>query len=126
MSMRTHSYIRDLLATVGLGLLIGGLPASGQGGKYNDGAQVRTPNWTASPIFKGKQGPQRTEIDFDPASRIVTIKFLVQDPNHNFIPNIRPNNFVLYEDGVRQPIDSVEVEHAPVSIGLLVESGGRS
>jgi len=57
---------------------------------------------------------------------MVTIKLLVQDPNHNFIPNIRPNNFVVYEDGVRQTIDSVEVEHAPVSIGLLVESGGRS
>jgi len=53
----------------------------------------------ARPLFYGKQGKQKTEIHFDPASRMITIKLLVQDPNGYFIPNIRRDNFVVYENG---------------------------
>ena len=87
--------------------------------------EVRIPNRAATSLFKGEQGKQRTEIHFDPATGMVTIKLLVQDPNGYFIPNIRRDNFVVYENGVRQQIATVEVEHAPVSLGLLMECGGR-
>jgi VWFA-related protein len=50
---------------------------------------------------------------------------LVQDPNGYFIPNIRRENFAVYENGVRQNADSVKIEHASVSLGLLLEYGGR-
>jgi VWFA-related protein len=56
---------------------------------------------------------------------MVTLKLLVQDPNGYFIPNIRRNNFVVYENGVRQQDVSVDIEHAPVSLALLMEYGGR-
>ena len=78
------------------------------------------------PQFKGKQGNQKTEIHFDPATRTMTIKLLVQDPNGYFIPNIRRENFVVDQNGVRQQNATVEIEHAPVSLGLLMEFGGRS
>jgi len=55
----------------------------------------------------------------------VTIKLQVEDPNGYFLPNIRRENFVVYEDGVRQENVTVEVEHSPVSVVLLMESGGR-
>lgn len=67
------------------------------------GGQIRIPNRAATPLFQSKQGQQKTEIHFDPATRTVTLKLLVQDPNGYFIPNIRPENFVVYENGVRQP-----------------------
>ena len=89
------------------------------------GGEVHIPNRAATSLFKGEQGKQRTEIHFDPATGMVTIKLLVQDPNGYFIPNIRRDNFVVYENGVRQQIATVEVEHAPVSLGLLMECGGR-
>jgi VWFA-related protein len=57
---------------------------------------------------------------------MVTMKLLVQDPNSYFIPNIRRENFVVYENGVRQQIAAVDIEHAPVSLGLLMEFGGRT
>jgi VWFA-related protein len=88
--------------------------------------QIRVPDRAASPLFKGPQGKQKTEINFDPASRMVTLKLLVQDPNGNFIPNIRRENFAVYENEVRQQIDSVEIEHPPVSVGILMEFGGRA
>jgi Ca-activated chloride channel family protein len=90
------------------------------------GGQVQVPTRPASPPFKGSQGKQRTEIHFDPATRTVTLKLLVQDQNGYFIPNIRRENFVVYENGVRQQNAKVEMEHAPASLGLLMEFGGRS
>jgi hypothetical protein len=45
------------------------------------GGQIQVPSRPTEPQFKGKQGNQKTEIHFDPATRTVTIKLLVQDPN---------------------------------------------
>ena len=87
--------------------------------------QIGIPNRAPAPLFKGEQGKQRTEIHFDRATGIVTIKLLVQDPNGYFIPNIRRENFVVYENGVRQTNATVEIEHAPVSLGVLLEYGGH-
>jgi hypothetical protein len=87
--------------------------------------QVKIPARDSAPLFKGKQGKQKTEIHFDPSTNTVTLKLLVQDPNGYFIPNIRRDNFVVYENGVRQQNVIVEVEHADVSLGFLGEFGGR-
>lgn len=88
--------------------------------------KVHIPNRAPNPLFNGQQGKQRTEIHFDPETGIVTLKLLVQDPNGYFIPNIRRENFVVYENDVRQQLQNVEVEHPPVSLGLLMEFGGRA
>jgi VWFA-related protein len=96
--------------------------SAGQAG----GDEVRIPSRSSTPLFKGKQERQKTEIQFDPATRTVTIKLLVQDPNGYFIPNLRRENFVVYENGVRQQNVTVDIEHAPVSVALLMEFGGRS
>ena len=87
--------------------------------------QIQIPNRPATPLFQGEQGNQATEIHFDPATAMVTIKMLVQDPNGYFIPNIRRDNFAVYENGVRQHNATVEIEHEPVSLGVLMEWGGR-
>src|SRR5258708_345895 len=75
----------------------------------NQAEQIRVPNRSPNPLFQGKQGKQKTEIHFDPASGMVTMKLLVQDPNGYFIPNIRRENFAVYENGVRQQIDALEI-----------------
>src|SRR3977135_809360 len=89
------------------------------------GGQTRIPNRASAPVFSGKEGKARAEIQFDPATRMVTVKLLVQDANGYFIPNIRRDNFVVYENGVRQQNATVEIEHAPVKIAVLMEFGGR-
>jgi VWFA-related protein len=88
-------------------------------------SQASVPDRPPSPLFRGEQGAQQSEIKFKPATRQVTIKLHVEDPNGYFLPNLHPDNFVVYEDGVRQKNVAVEVEHAPVSIALLMEFGGR-
>jgi len=88
-------------------------------------AQIQIPNRPPRSLFQGEQGSQKTEISFDPATQLVTVKMLVQDPNGYFIPNIRRDNFVVYEDGIRQHNATVEIEHSPVSVAMLLEWGGR-
>ena len=86
---------------------------------------VTVPSRPVTPLYKGEQGQQRSEIEFTPSSRTVTIKFHVEDPNGYFLPNIRRENFAVYEDGIRQKNVSVEIEHSPISVALLMELGGR-
>jgi VWFA-related protein len=91
-----------------------------------EGDEVHIPSRSSTPLFKGKQEREKTEIQFDPATRTVFIRLLVQDPNGYFIPNLRRENFVVYENGVRQQNVTVDIEHATVSVALLMEFGGRS
>lgn len=83
------------------------------------------PSKPTKPLHEGQPGEQGSEIEFTPASRIVTMKLAVEDPNGYFRPNIRRENFAVYEDGVRQKNVTVEVDHSPVSVALLMEFGGR-
>lgn len=99
----------------------GGLPAD----QSKQNSQVTVPVRPSTPLFKGKQGKQASEIKFAPSSRTVTIKLRVEDPSGYFLPNIRRDDFAVYEDGVKQKIVTVEVEHAPVSVALLLELGGH-
>ncbi len=87
--------------------------------------QLQVPNRPAAALFQGQQGQQKTEVYFDPATQLVTAKILVQDPNGYFIPNLRRENFAVYENGVRQHNATVEIEHAPVTLAVLLEWGGR-
>jgi VWFA-related protein len=89
------------------------------------GSQITVPQRPGNPLYRGEQGTQQSEIEFAPSSRMVTVILHVEDPNGYFLPNIRRENFAVYEDGVRQKNVSVEIEHAPVSVALLMELGGR-
>ena len=88
-------------------------------------SQLTVPNRPAAPLYTGEQGAQPSEITFVPLSRTVTAKFHVEDPNGYFLPNLRRENFAVYEDGVRQKNVSVEIEHSPVTVALVLEFGGR-
>lgn len=111
------------LATVPAQVSAPVVPTTGEA--HSAAAKVQVPNRPSSSLFQGTQGRQRTEIHLDPSTGIVTIKMLVQDPNGYFIPNIRRENFAVYENGARQQNTTVEIEHAPVAVGLLLEYGGR-
>ena len=92
---------------------------------WGQGTPLKIPDRAPASLFHGQQGKQRTEIHFDPTTGTVTVKLLVQDPNGYFIPGIRRENFAVYVDGVRQDNVAVDIEHAPATITLLFEHGGR-
>ncbi len=78
-----------------------------------------------APLFKNKQGKQKTSVYYDPATQTVTLKVIVQTSAGYFIPDLHPDNFAVYENGVRQQDVEVHVEHAPLKLGLLLEYGSR-
>ena len=93
--------------------------------KFVQSPEATVPSRPTKPVYEGQPGEQGSEIELTPASRIVTMKLAVEDPNGYFRPNIRRENFAVYEDGVRQKNVTVEVDHSPVSVALLMEFGGR-
>jgi VWFA-related protein len=102
-----------------------GRDAMGQGATSQQEGSVVVPARPVVAPYRGESGPQPSEITFVPLTRKVTMKVHVEDPNGYFIPNIRREHFVVYEDGVRQKNVDVEIERAPVSTVLLLEHGGR-
>jgi VWFA-related protein len=120
-SVAAVGLVSSILLAVSLQIQSGSI----QNAPVSTDAQVRIPVRPQTPLFEGQPGKQRTEIHFDPATGAVTLKLLVQDPNGNFIPNIGRNSFVVYDNGVRQRNISIDIEHAPVTVALLMEWGGR-
>jgi hypothetical protein len=86
--------------------------------------RVRIPDRPAA-LFTGEQGKQRTEVRFDPATGDVTMKLLVQDPAGYLVPNLHRDNCAVFENGVREQNATVEIEHAPITLGIVMEHGGR-
>jgi len=66
-----------------------------------------------------------SEISFDRQTRTVTIAVSVHDPRGDLIPNLRRENFVVYDGGIKQTTARVDVEHSPVTLAVLLEAGGR-
>jgi Ca-activated chloride channel family protein len=88
--------------------------------------QVTTPHRPAKSLFQSEPGkPHALQIAFDPQTQRVTVTLSVEDPDGYFIPNLRPENFAVYEDGILQKGATVDVEHAAVSMSVLLEGGGR-
>jgi VWFA-related protein len=116
--------VTDLAAGLAAFTLLSSL-ALPQGQPSSPSPPIHVPNRPAKPLFAGEQGRQRTEIHYDPQTGLVRVSLVVQDSNGYFIPDIRRANFAVYENGVRQQNATVEIEHAAVCVGILVEYGGH-
>lgn len=52
---------------------------------------------------------------------LVTVPVLVTTKNGQFVPNLKKDNFRVFEDGSQQTIANFKVEEAPITAVLLVE-----
>lgn len=70
----------------------------------------------------GGQDPQayRVSVNVD----LVVLQATVRDTKGRFAPDLREQDFELYEDGVRQSIRLFRHEDIPVSVGLVVDHSG--
>lgn len=46
---------------------------------------------------------------------------VILDKNHQFVPGLKPANFLVLEDGVEQKVDSVRVVQTPITAVMLLE-----
>ena len=57
---------------------------------------------------------------------LVQLSVGVVDKQGNSILNLSPNDFVIYEDGVRRPIVHFEPTEAPFSLVMLLDTSGST
>jgi VWFA-related protein len=51
---------------------------------------------------------------------------VILDKNHEFVPGLKPGNFLVLEDGVEQKVDTVRVTQTPITAVLLLEFAANS
>jgi Ca-activated chloride channel homolog len=68
----------------------------------------------------GTPGEDRIKIDTD----LVNLDVMVIDQHNNPVANLKKEDFSVYEDKVKQAIESVSREEAPVSFGLVIDTSG--
>jgi len=71
--------------------------------------------------FQGSQDPQnpiRLNVD------LVVLHATVQNRDHVLVSGLGKDDFQVYEDGVRQQIDSFSHEDIPVTVGLVIDNSG--
>lgn len=57
---------------------------------------------------------------------LVTVPVLVTTKNGQFIPNLKKENFKVFEDGTQQTISDFKVEEAPITAVMLIEFASTS
>ncbi|HLH42612.1 MAG TPA: VWA domain-containing protein [Bryobacteraceae bacterium] len=128
--MRAKNLLRHSLLVLSIAFRLSAYAqdfSAGADGKASGDNRSMVPvsNRPSTALFQGEQEKRNTEIHFDPDTQTVTLKMAVRAPNGYLIPNIRRDNFEVFENGVRQRNVTVEIEHAPVSLAVLMEWGGR-
>src|SRR3984893_5692051 len=113
--------------TLSMGLAFFCIVFSGESvGRGLTAQQVTIPSRPAKSIFQSEPGKlQALRIAFDPLTQLVTVTLSIEDPEGYFIPNLRRDNFAVYEDGVSQKNATVDIDHAALSMTVLLEGGGR-
>jgi len=71
------------------------------------------------------RGEPVARAQFDPETHQVTLEAAAPPELWNATPNIGAHSFVVYEDNLRQRLDDVRAIDQPLSVGVLVEHGGR-
>src|SRR5512134_2253649 len=55
---------------------------------------------------------------------LVNVTATVTDESGRFVPNLRKEDFIVYEDGKAQPITHFNAERVPVSLGIALDTSG--
>ena len=87
------------------------------------GSETTKPGPSARPGVANAQG---VEVEFDSTRGQVTVRVSPRNLDGVTIPFPLREGLTVLENGVRQPGVSVVVEHSPITLGVLIENGGRS
>jgi len=89
-----------------------------------------TSSGSMNPFYQQKESGNKTEPDEDApiggfsvsvSSNLVTLQVLVTDDKGNVITGLKPGNFLIYEDKVKQEITNFSPIEANITAVLLVE-----
>ena len=98
--------------------------------KRKDQPEDTPPPAPAAPKFKNPEGAGNYSMRVDVQEVTVDVGVLLEK-THQFVPNLKPANFRVYEDGVEQKIEGFKRVEAPITALMLCEfaatvtGGGR-
>jgi VWFA-related protein len=69
-----------------------------------------------------QQGPGN--FRFKSGVELINVTATVADSNGRFVPNLRLEDFTVYEDDVQQTVTQFSAERVPVSLGILLDTSG--
>ena len=75
----------------------------------------------ASPTLGGQQD---SRFRFKTGVDLVNVSATVTDANGRFVRSLTRDDFVVYEDGVPQPVSYFSNERVPVSLGIALDTSG--
>jgi VWFA-related protein len=75
----------------------------------------------ASPTLRGQQD---SRFRFKTGVDLVNVSATVTDANGRFVRSLTRDDFVVYEDGVPQPVSYFSNERVPVSLGIALDTSG--
>jgi VWFA-related protein len=100
------------------------LPQTGARSEKQTSATCQAAMPTNQASHKEQSGKLGSD-QLSPARHSVTVRLTIEEPNGPLVANLRRGDFAVYENGVRQRDITVEVEHVPITVALLLEFGGR-
>jgi Ca-activated chloride channel family protein len=68
--------------------------------------------------------PEGQGFAFRTAVELINVTVTVTDQTGRFVPDLRREDFVLYEDGKPQVISQFDAERVPVSLGIALDTSG--
>jgi VWFA-related protein len=100
-------------------------PPPAAGGPQNETGPYAIPKKAEEPPPPPPERPKKVEGMADYSIRmdvpLVNVNVLVTTKDGQFIPNLKQDNFRVYEDGVPQVTNNFTVSQAPITAVLLVE-----
>ena len=87
--------------------------------KKKDSDQPPPPPAPAEPKVKNPNGETFSlRVDVPLVNLDVSV---ILDKTHQFVPNLKPENFLILEDGVEQPVPTVRITQTPIKAVMLLE-----
>ncbi len=93
--------------------------------KKKDAPEDTPPPAPAAPKFKNPTDVPNYSLRVDVPEVTVDVGVLLEK-THQFVPNLKPSNFRVYEDGVEQKISGFKRVEAPITALLLCEFASTS
>jgi Ca-activated chloride channel family protein len=75
---------------------------------------------------QGQQGsaPNQESFRFKSGVELVNVTATVADSGGRFVPGLTKDDFIVYEDDVRQTVSQFSAERVPVSLGIALDTSG--
>ena len=117
-----QQYIRNPLLVATLAVLAAGSvliaqqsPSAAPPQERRDGRDQQPP-----------RGEQQSEdgFRFRTGVELINVSATVTDASGRFVPNLRKEDFIVYEDGQEQTITHFNAERVPVSLGIALDTSG--